>query len=110
MKEALHVSALLLYEFRQSLRFQVFLHSKDRRKGFGRVEADGAVARLQANIAAGALVIVSADWAEVYAIAERLSGQYTYTLGHRAFDILHLATALHLGARPNLDTDIKEDA
>src|SRR5258706_13638613 len=94
MPEALHVSALLLYEFRQSVRFQVFLHTKDKKKGYGKTKADGALANLQSNIAAGALVIVPADWAAVHAIAERLSAQYTWTTGQRAFDIIHVATAL----------------
>lgn len=105
MPEELHISPLLLYEFRQSVRFQVFLHSKDKLKGYGKPVADAALAKAQMNITSGALVIVSADWADVHAIAERLSAQYTPTMGHRAFDILHTATALHLGARQFLSFD-----
>ena len=39
MPEALHVSGLLLYEFRQSVRFQVWLHARDKTKGYP--QADG---------------------------------------------------------------------
>jgi predicted nucleic acid-binding protein len=105
MPEALHVSPLLLYEFRQSVRLQVFLHSKDKQKGYGKPEADAALAAVQMNISIGALVIVPADWADVHAIAERLSAQYTCATGQRAFDILHIATAVHLGAREFLTFD-----
>jgi predicted nucleic acid-binding protein len=105
MPEALHVSPLLLYEFRQSVRFQVFLHSKDKHKGYAKAEADGALAALQANVASGALTLIPADWADVYAIAERLSAQFTRTTGVRAFDLLHVATALHFGAREFLSFD-----
>ena len=108
MDEALPVSPILLYEFRQSVRLQVFLHSKDKSKGYGKTEANAALAALQANIGSGALVIVPADWADVYAIAERLSAQHTPALGHRAFDILHVATALHLGAREFLSFDRRQ--
>ena len=34
MPEALYVSGLLLYEFRQSVRFQVWLHAQDKAKGY----------------------------------------------------------------------------
>jgi len=73
MPEPLHVSPLLLYEFRQSVRFQVFLHSNDQQKGYGKSEAEAALAMARKNIASGALVIVPADWVDVHAIAERIS-------------------------------------
>ena len=38
MPEALHVSSLLLFEFRQSLRFPVWLHAKNPLKGFLQTE------------------------------------------------------------------------
>jgi hypothetical protein len=36
MKEPLHVSALLLGEFRQSVRFQIFRNSRDSTQGYSR--------------------------------------------------------------------------
>lgn len=108
MTEPLHVTTLLLYEFRQSARWQVFLHGQDRRKGYPATVAEKALADLQANLTSDAVVIVPADWPEVYAIAERLSAQYTARGGHRAFDLLHVATALHLKARQLLTFDVNQ--
>jgi len=108
MSEALHVASPLLYEFRQSTRWQVFLHAKDRSKGFDRTTAQAALAKLQENIASGALVVVPVDWADVANIAERLSAGHTWTHGHRVFDILHVASALHLGAAEFLTFDANQ--
>lgn len=105
MKEALHVASPLLFEFRQSARWQSWLHATDPAKGFPRKEAQAMLAMLQANIAQGALVVVPVDWADVVGIAERLSAQYTWTEGHRGFDVLHVATAVHLGCREFLTFD-----
>ena len=105
MPEALHVSGLLLYEFRQSVRFQIWLHTQDRRKGYPRTFAEAALSKLQGNMDAGAIVTVPAEWADAHRIAERLSGKHTSANGHRALDVLHVATALHLGAREFLSFD-----
>ncbi len=108
MKEPLHVNSLLLFEFRQSLRYQEFLHKRDPLKGFDRATGAAAFAQVQANIAAGAVVVVAADWSDVHQIAERLSGRHTHANGHRGFDILHVATALHFGAREFLTFDANQ--
>ncbi len=105
MPEALHVASPLLFEFRQSTRFQAWLHAKDATKGFSRAQAQASLAKLQANLAAGVLVVAPVDWPDVAAIAERLSAQHVWTEGHRGFDVLHVATALHLGAREFLTFD-----
>ena len=108
MPEALHVSGLLLYEFRQSLRFQVWLHGHDPRKGFPQADCNQALADLQTDLDTGALVVASVDWADVHRLAERLSAKHTRANGHRAFDVLHVATALHLGAREFLTFDVNQ--
>lgn len=108
MKEPLHVSALLLGEFRQSVRFQIFRHSRDATQGYARKTGLEALAKLQANLDAGALVIVPADWAEVLNVAERISAQHTMGGGHRFLDVLHVATALHLGAVEFLSCDANQ--
>ena len=108
MTEPVHVSGLLLYEFRQSVRFQVWLHGQNPKKGIPDKEGVQALADLEANLAAGALVIVPAQWPDVHQIAERLSNFYTKAEGHRAFDVLHVATALHLDAREFLSFDDRQ--
>jgi hypothetical protein len=108
MPEALHVSGLLLYEFRQSVRFQVWLHGRDKSKGYPQNVAEAALAMLQANIAAGAFEMAAADWPDVWRLGEVLSKRHTGAGGHRSFDVLHVATALHLGAREFLTFDANQ--
>ena len=108
MPEALHVASPLLFEFRQSVRWQTFLHQKDPNKGYDKRTALAALSKLQLEIASGAVGVVPEEWADVASIAERLSAQYTWTEGHRGFDVLHVATALHLGASEFLTFDAKQ--
>ena len=108
MREPLHVSTLLLYELRQSIRFQIWLHKQNPQKGIPSEQGEEALADLAANVGSGAVLIVAVDWADVHRIAERLSATYTKTKGHRALDILHVATALHLTARDFLTFDSKQ--
>jgi predicted nucleic acid-binding protein len=105
LTEPLHVASPLLYEFRQSTRWQSWIHSKDATKGFPYTGAQKMLSKLQSNIASGVLVVVPVDWADLVSIAERLSAQHTWTGGFRGFDVLHVATALHLGATEFLTFD-----
>ncbi len=104
----LYVSALLLGEFRQSVRYQIFRHSLDSTQGYARKTGLEALAKLQSNLAAGALVVTPAEWSDVLALAEQISSQYTTGGGHRYLDILHVATALHLGAEEFLTFDANQ--
>jgi predicted nucleic acid-binding protein len=108
MKEPLHVSALLLGEFRQSVRFQIFRHIRDATQGYPRRTGLEALAKLQSNLDAGALVVVPAEWADVIHIAERISAQHMIGGGHRYLDVLHVAAALHLGAAEFLSCDANQ--
>lgn len=108
MPSALEVSSLLLYEFRQSVQFQVFRHSKDKTQGYPLTVSQAAMAALQSDVKAGALHLAAIDWADVHQRAEHLCFQHTRTGGHRAVDILHVATALHLGASEFLTFDANQ--
>jgi len=101
----LWVTSLLLFEFRQSVRLQVWLNGRDKNKGFGANEAAQMLAALNSDLAAGALKVVTADWSAVHAIAESLSAKHTIVQGFRAMDTLHVATAIHLGAREFVTMD-----
>jgi predicted nucleic acid-binding protein len=95
---SLRVSSLLLLEFRQSVRFQVRLHGNDRTRGFPKDEGLQMLRDIQIDLNSGTLSMVPVDWADVHQRAESLSGTHTMAGGHRLADILHIATALHLGA------------
>jgi predicted nucleic acid-binding protein len=104
-----HVSSLVLFEFRQSVRLQSFRFSRDRTQGYSKTEALRMLEILQSNILAGRLMIPPVeDWAEVYSIAEELSTQYTAETGHRSFDVLHVATALHLKASLFMTLNVRQ--
>ncbi len=108
MLEPLHVASPLIFEFRQSARWQVFLHAKDPTKGFDLATAQRAFASLQSDMAREIVIVLPVDWAQVASIAEGLSNKHTWTRGYRAFDLLHVATALHLGAEEFLTFDVKQ--
>ena len=108
MPEALHCTTLLLYEFRQSLRFQVWLNSQNPSLGFGPRECSQALADLETDLTSGAVLLVPADWADVHRRAEKLSAAHTQTNGFRTMDTLHVATALHLGAAEFLTFDLRQ--
>ncbi len=102
------VSTLLLLEFRQSVRFQVRLHSKDKTKGYPKAEATQMLKDLQSDLRTNVFEVVPVDWAAVHQLAEDLSARFTEQNGHRLADILHVATALHLGAAEFLTFDANQ--
>ena len=105
MPGSLPATELVLYEFRQAVRLQVFLHTKDWRKGFPAVEAHRVLTNFEADLSAGVLERFEVDFRAVFARAEMISARYTQADGNRAFDILHVATAKELGAGEFLSFD-----
>ena len=104
----LPVSSFLLLEFRQSVRLQARLFAQDRSKGFSEREGKEMLRALQADLASGELEMVAPDWADVHRIAEELSARHTTARGHRLADIIHVATAIHLGADAFLTLDANQ--
>jgi predicted nucleic acid-binding protein len=102
------VSSFVLWEFRQSARFQVFRHENDKSKGFSKREAHRMIKVLMQNVEAGALILESVEWPDVHGLAESLSLKHTMSGGHRAMDIMHLATAKHLGLKCFLTLDANQ--
>ena len=108
MKEPLPVTALLACEFRQSLRFQVWRHAANPREGMTPAEAQAALNQFEADLANGVTVLAPGNFQDVFRRAEELSKRHTMAGGHRSFDVLHVATALHLGAWEFLTFDANQ--
>lgn len=104
-KEPIHLSALVIFEFRQSVRLQAFRFSRDRSQGFPKKIADEMLDQLDENIVNGVFVVPPVDWMDVYSLAERLSLKHTFHNGHRTMDVLHIATAKHLQLKTFLTFD-----
>ncbi len=108
MKEPLHVTALLVYEFRQALRFQVWRYSANQREGIARADAQAALHRFETDLANGLAVMAPCSFEDAFRRAEELSVRYTSANGHRSMDVLHVATALHLRAHEFLTFDANQ--
>jgi len=108
MDEPLYVTKLLEFEFRQSIRLQVWLHQQDKHKGYAESEAEDMLEKWSVDLVTGALQIVPADADAVLRMAEHLSQTHTMVTGNRTLDILHVATAKHLSAREFLSFDTRQ--
>jgi len=102
MKSPLTLTVLSEYELGNALRFAEF------RKGIAPGEATLFCAQFEADRAAGRLKIHICNLADVVEEAKRLSVTHTLKGGHRAFDVMHVATALHLGAKEFLTFDANQ--
>ena len=108
MREPLHVAVFLAYEFRQSLRFQAWRHSTNPREGIAPADAQAALLQFETDLANGVAVFAPCNFQEVFRLAEYLSKQHTSVSGRRSFDVLHVATALHLGVKQFLTFDVNQ--
>ncbi len=108
MTEPLHFTRLLEFEFLQAIELQVWLHATDRKKGYARREADQMLKDWEADIASGLNKLVPSDSDAVLRLAGSYSQNRTAQGGHRSLDILHVATAIHLGAKEFLTFDERQ--
>jgi predicted nucleic acid-binding protein len=108
MREPLYLTELLRYEFRQSLRFQVWRRAVNPREGVLRADADAALSQLEADLVSGVAMLAPCDLQELLHRADGLSQRHTIQAGCRSFDILHVATALQLGAEQFLSFDERQ--
>ena len=79
-------------EFRNALRLRVF------RREITPAQRELSIQAMLSDLAAGVFAHVTAAWPEVLLEAERLSAGHSETIGTRSLDILHVASALVLGA------------
>ncbi len=110
MREPLHIAVFLDFEFRQSLRFQVWRHAANPREGLAPADAQAALHLFSADLASGVAVRAPCSFQDVFRRAEDLSNRHTVAGGHRSFDLLHVATALHLHAQEFLTFDTSQGA
>ena len=108
MTEPLHITRLLLWEFRQSVRFQAFRHSQNPKVGYPLREAQRMIDKLMEHLDLGLVKMAHCDLMNILAIGERISKTRTFDGGHRSFDILHIATAIELEAKAFLSFDVNQ--
>ena len=71
-------------------------------------EAQAALNQFEADLANGVTVLAPGNFQDVFRRAEELSKRHTMAGGHRSFDVLHVVTALHLGAWEFLTFDANQ--
>ena len=100
--EGLVLSPFHQYELPNAVRLSVF-------RGLRDATAGGAIlAAFEADLASGYFDVPTCNLASVLIEAKRLSAVHAVMGGHRAFDILHVAAALHLGANEFLTFDFNQ--
>jgi len=99
MQEPIHAASLLRFEACNAIRAAAF------RKDMPGGVAVAALAAFDADVDAGRVVIPPVEWEQVHATAERLSNTHTVRHGYSALDVVHVATALTLGAKVFLTFD-----
>src|ERR1700676_5368394 len=97
--EGLVLSPFHQYELPNAVRLSVFRGLRDAAAG------EAILAAFEADLASGYFALPTCNLASVLIEARRLSASHTMTGGHRPFDILHGAAALHLGAGEFLTFD-----
>jgi len=104
------VTPLLLWEFRQSARFQAFRHRHNPSVGYPLHEAEKMISDLKEDLESGLAIVSDIDLSQVLTLAERVSKARTYLGGHRSFDLLHVAAALAMDAEAFLSFDGNQNA
>lgn len=93
LPQSISVSILNEFELENAIRFSVFRRTIDLSM------ATAMLADYARDLSIGKLSLVTCNLSDVLVEAKRLSIAHSQNGGHRAFDILHVAAALHLGAK-----------
>lgn len=101
-RSPLFLTVLSEYELGNALRYAEF------RKALAPGEAALFWAQYEADRVSGRIRIHVCNLAEAVDVAKRLSATHTLRGGHRGFDILHVATALLMGAKAFLTFDANQ--
>lgn len=84
------------------------LHLKEFRKEMGAEESAMILRRFHDHELQGVYYRPACDWAEVFETSLHLSDKHTGRLGCRSLDILHVASALAMGANRFLTLDTRQ--
>jgi predicted nucleic acid-binding protein len=93
---SLLISDIVEFEFKASLRLQVFRHEHADPEGFSEQDAQEANERFDADIVSATIKIIPSEWTQVIAFAGNLAKNYASQSGARSMDILHVAAAFQL--------------
>jgi predicted nucleic acid-binding protein len=85
--------------------FKVWLHRQGVPLGLSETAAQTALAAFELAVEQGLWGVSSSDWDSIFTCAERLAVDHTLRHGARSMDILHIASALRLGASELLTFD-----
>jgi predicted nucleic acid-binding protein len=103
-RRPLILTGLHRLEFRNALRLRVF------RGEITAEERESSIQAMLADFAADVFVFAEMRWPELLLEAERLSATHSEVLGTRSLDILHVASALLLGAQEFMTFDHRQSA
>ncbi len=110
--QSLHVapqiSALARYEFQQAVWFDVWRRANGHSTGLSETDAHSGLAAFDLDLTGSVWNLAHPDWESIVLQAERLALDHTPRDGARAMDILHVATALHIGATEFLTFDTNQ--
>ena len=101
-RQPLPFTGLHRLEFRNALRLRVF------RKEITPEQRELSIQAMLSDLAANVFGHAEPSWPEVLMEAERLSAGHSENLGTRSLDILHVASALVLGAEQFVTFDTRQ--
>jgi predicted nucleic acid-binding protein len=90
------------FELENAMQLRLF------RRESSRADLAEAETRLAEDLAAGVVVPVTLSMSSVLPVARQLTARHTALVGCRAFDVFHVAAAVHLGAARFLTFDVRQ--
>lgn len=99
---ALILTPLQCFELRNALRLSTF------RGDITKDECRRLLDLIETDLQNGALVETLTSWVEVYREAEALSAAHTAKMGIRGLDVLHVASAVIIGAGAFYTFDVRQ--
>ncbi len=109
-KEPLSITSLVDFEFRQAVWFEVFLRRTGQPRGLSEIQAHTGLAAFELDCEQGVWAKAGVQLDALMALARELSLKHTARTGCRAFDLLHVATALMTDGREFLSFDLTQCA